>query len=126
MIYAKRFVKRSPKFIRETSTIEQISKVMAKSKTSGIPVVDQTMQLIGFISERDVINAIAKHGLKELTAKDIMRKEVLTVEEDTPLEYVSKLFSEYSFRHLPVTRGGRVVGMINRKDVISNLLSHYY
>jgi len=42
--------------------------------------------LIGFISERDVINAIAKHGLKELTAKDIMRKEVLTIVSCLPAE----------------------------------------
>lgn len=126
MVYAKRYMRTNIATVRDNASVQRICQALVKSKLSGVPVVNSKRQLVGFISERDIIGCIAKLGLKQKAAKDIMQKEVLSVDEDAPLEYVSKLFTEYPYRHLPVVKGARVVGMICRKDVIGKLLSHYY
>ena len=126
MIYAKRFMQVETAVVRESSSLQQVSRVLLKNGTSGVPVVDRNRKPVGFVSERDIIKAIARRGPKPMTAGDIMHRKVLTVEEDTPIEYVSKLLSDLPYRNIPVTRGNKIVGMINRKDVIANLLGHYY
>ena len=126
MVYAKQFMQADTAVVRESSSLQQVSRVLLKNGTSGVPVVDRNRKPVGFISERDIVKAIARFGPKPMTAGEIMHRKVLTVEEDTPIEYVSKLLSEHPYRNIPVTRGNRIVGMINRKDVISNLLGHYY
>jgi len=130
MTPTKKYIRSEIQVVQVNSNLQQISKILRKNKTSGVPVTDGNMNLVGFISERDIIQFLAKGSLggnlRDVTAEDIMQKKVLSVEEDTPLEYISKLFSEHPFRNIPVMRGKMVVGIINRKDVIGNLLSHYY
>jgi acetoin utilization protein AcuB len=51
-----------------------------------------------------------------------MTKDPMTVSESTPLIEAYRLLHEYEFRHLPVTRDGRLVGIISNRDVGERLL----
>ena len=56
-------------------------------------------------------------------AKDIMRRDIITVKEDTLLSQVSKIFAENPFRHLPVVEKGEIIGVVSRKDITDKLLT---
>ena len=123
MSKVKSIMSKKPATISENADIRKLCKALAKSKLSGLPVVGKNGNLVGFVSERDIINAVAKPKFMELTAKTIMTKKVKAVGPDDPLTHASKIFSELNLRILPVVKGGKVVGLITRRDVIERLLS---
>ena len=112
--------------VSEEMRVEKICDILIKNKLSGVPVLNKKGNLVGFVSERDIIASISMKDFLAKRAKDMMTKRVLSVKENMPAEQVSRIFIEKPFRYLPVTRGRRVVGVISRKDVINRLLGQYY
>jgi CBS domain-containing protein len=126
MLKAKDIMRKDFETISENADVQKVCRVLIKNKVSGLPVVDSSKKLIGFISERDIIISINKHGSPRKKAKDIMTKKVVSVREDALVEQVSKIFTERPFRYIPVVRKGAVVGVISRKQVINRLMGQYY
>jgi len=123
MSKVKNVMSKKPATISENADIRKLCKILAKSKLSGLPVVGKGGNLVGFVSERDIIKAVAKPKFMEMTAKRIMTKRVKSVGPDDPLTHASKIFSELDLRILPVVKNGKVVGLITRRGVIESLLS---
>lgn len=112
--------------IKDRATIREAAELMIKNKISGMPVIDKRGQLIGFISERDIIKAISIGDSVGRLAKDIMTKDVIAIDENASVEDASQLFHTHPIRYIPVIRRGKVVGIIARKDLIKTLLGQYY
>ena len=112
--------------ILPSAGVKEICKLLIKNKLSGVPVVDKSKKLVGFISERDIIDAISREGFLKRKVKDIMNKKAVSVRENMLTEEVAKIFTDYPFRYLPVTRGEKVIGSVTRREVIENLLGQYY
>ena len=106
--------------------IQKISKILTQKKINNMPVINEKGELIGIVSEQDIIRAMESENFMKMTAKDIMTKKVFSVKENNSIEYVSKIFIERPYRRLPVTRNKKVVGTITREDIISNFMSDYY
>jgi len=100
--------------------------MLTKNNMSGLPVVDKDGTLIGFASGREIIATLNSPDLREKKVKDIMVKKVITVDVATPMEEISKIFTEKTIHAIPVVSGDKVVGVILRKAVIDNLLENYY
>ena len=126
MAYVRDVMKKNPITAKVNDRIPQISKILTEKNISNMPVVNARDELIGVISEQDIIRAMGSEDFMQLTAKDLMTKKVLSVREDDCLEYVSKIFIEYSYRRLPVTRGKKVIGVVTREDIISSFMNNYY
>jgi len=106
--------------------IQRISKILTEKKINNIPVINEKNELVGIVSEQDIIRIMGSENFMNMTAKDIMTKAVLSVKENDSLEYISKIFTERPFRRLPVIRAKKVVGVITREDIINNFMSDYY
>jgi CBS domain-containing protein len=112
--------------IPQDLSVQEICHILIKHRLSGLPVIDKKKNLVGFVSERDIIASVGlKHFLNK-KASDVMTKRVFSVKENVSAEEVSKIFTEKPFRYVPVMRGSKVVGVISRKDVIDRLLGQYY
>jgi kojibiose phosphorylase len=112
--------------VKETATIREVSDVMSRWNLTGLPVTDNKMSLLGFISEKDIIKSMRKPGLMKKKVKDIMVKKVVTIQEGASIELAVKLFIERPYRRLPVVRDRKVVGVISRKDIVEKLAHCYY
>ncbi len=108
------------------TSIQDVCKTLRKNNVSGVPVLDPDGNLTGYLSEKNIIGAVCKSDFLKKRAGDIMVKKVVSVKEDADVEQISRLFCEYSIRNIPVTRGGKVIGNVSRKDIISGLLGTYY
>lgn len=126
MAVLKNVMKKNVKTTRDTATLQEVSKLLVKNKLSGVPVIDKNKNLIGFVSERDIIGAIASGDFLNKQVKDIMTREVVYLEDYTTLEVVSKVFTEHPIRCMPVTRKKKLIGIVSRKDVINRMLGEYY
>jgi CBS domain-containing protein len=126
MAVLKDIMKKNVKIIKESASLRELSKLLIKNKLSGVPVIDSNKNLAGFVSERDIIGAVASGDFGDKKVKDIMTKKVIFLEDYTSLEVVSKVFTEHPIRCMPVTRKKKLIGIVSRKDVISKLLGQYY
>lgn len=126
MLQAKDIMTKKVVTVYEDTKIQDVCKILIKDKLSGVPVVDKKYNLVGFISERDIIVKITLKNFLQKKAKDLMTKDVLSVCYDTPTEDVARLFTEKPYRYLPVIKQNKIVGIISRKDVIDRLLGQYY
>lgn len=106
--------------------------LMRREKIRRTPVIKDG-KLIGIVSDKDLLNASPSPAtslsvwemnylLSKITVRDVMTKNVLTVQEDTPIEEAARIMADNKIGGLPVVRGDRVVGMITETDLFKIFL----
>lgn len=99
-------------------SVNETIQTLLDNEISGAPVVDDRIHLVGIISEFRLLQAIYDPLLKFSFIGDLMTRDVLTVEEDTPISIVANVMIWNRVRRLPVLRDGQLVGLISRPDLI--------
>lgn len=79
----------------------------------------------GILSERDIVRAISSGGTDALqrSVADLMTSKVRTCSEESTVLEVMELMTEGRFRHLPVERDGKLVGVISIGDVVKRRIT---
>lgn len=94
---------------------------LVKKRISGAPVVDNHGNLVGMLSEKDCmrvgLDAAYNQGMAGFV-RDYMSRQVTTVEIESSLMDVAKMFLDTPFKRFPVTENNRLVGQISRADVL--------
>jgi CBS domain-containing protein len=107
-----------------TDTIQKIYTMIMESGFSAFPVVKKK-RIVGLISRRDLIrtrrvqSVIAHHA--QTTIEEIMSKDVITISPDEPIGSAAELLVKHDVSRLPVTDGDRIVGIVDRHDVLRGL-----
>jgi len=84
----------------------------------GSAVVSDFGRLIGILTERDILRAVAgRTHSSQARVREWMTKDPVTATEDTPAEEAARTMLEHGFRHLPVIRGERAIGIVSIRDV---------
>jgi CBS domain-containing protein len=107
-------------FSPDTDVMDAIS-VLVEHAISGAPVVDDHGNLVGILSEKDCLRIALEAGYYGERAGPVgqyMTRKVDTIEADTPIAEVARLFIESNRRRFPVLDGTRLVGQISRRDVL--------
>lgn len=101
--------------------IKDVARLMAENKIGLVVIVDKNQPdvAVGVVSERDIVRAVASGVGVERPVKEIMSTPVITVEGDEPIWNVAKVMREHNIRHVVVTKGGRLFGVISIRDLIS-------
>ena len=95
--------------------------VVLKNEGIGAVVVKNDQEgMMGIVSERDIVHAIAERGdgALSLNAKDLMSGSVVTCAPESSSTDIMEQMTESSIRHLPVTVDGSLVGIISVSDVV--------
>ena len=103
--------------VSPNQSVAQVIRTLLDNNISGAPVIDNG-QLVGVVSEFQLLELIYHPELKTAPVSDFMTKEVLTVSEDSELTGIVDLFVLHRIRRMPVVRKGQLVGVISRRDVI--------
>jgi signal-transduction protein with cAMP-binding, CBS, and nucleotidyltransferase domain len=104
------------------STADQVVQAMSDCDVDYVIVV-QSRKPTGIITERDVIVRMLTQGLDPsvVIARAIYTNPLVTIEETATVEEAAKLMKDWSIKHLPVTRDGRIAGMLNYLDIAFNV-----
>jgi len=114
-----------PVTAEETTSIEDVAKKMFENDVSSIMVVDTAGRLVGIVTEKDVVGAVAigKIGSNIPVAR-FMKENPITVSPDTPLDEVLEKMRRFNIRHLPVVdKDGKPVGMVSQRDLLDVVLT---
>jgi len=102
--------------------------VLIGSDISGAPVLDQHGRLVGMLTERDCLKVVLHagyHGQPGGLVRDYMTREPVSVTPDDTILEMAERFIKESYRRYPVLDGGRLVGLISRRDVMRAMAAHY-
>jgi len=99
-------------------------KLMAE-RSVGALIVMEGGRIAGVISERDYARKVILHGRSshELEVRDIMTSKVITVHPGQSVEECMALMTEKRIRHLPVTEGERLIGVISIGDLVKEVIA---
>ena len=112
MIPVKEVMTRNVITFREDTPVEQIATTLTSKHITGAPVVAGEGHVVGIVSETDVFSKKGK------TARDIMSPRVISVTEETGIDEAARLLIGEHIRRVPVIRGGKMVGLLSRSDVL--------
>lgn len=110
-----------------TQSLEQAAAVMAEHRIGALVVLDPPTKVVGILSERDLVRAMAQYGAEMFTRSvgDVMTKRVIFGSPQDDLEMVMLTMTEKRFRHLPILEDGELLGMISIGDVVKAKLDEY-
>jgi CBS domain-containing protein len=132
--------------VRPNDTLRHAAQIMLDRAVSGLPVVDAEGHVLGIVSERDLIHLdeaaekrarwwldilaegeelapdflAAINGMNRSVSK-VMRTDLITVTESTPLREVAALIARENIRRVLVMRDGKLAGIVARRDLVKAL-----
>ena len=133
--------------IADTATVYEAAEMMVNARVSAVPVVDPIGNVIGIVSEADLIRRLessqsqSQSGLMRrlhddiaeastfvrsnaMRVGDVMTKEVVTADENVVIGDVAGLMLRHRIKRVPITRRGRLVGVVSRINLLKAMISH--
>ncbi|HVU41867.1 MAG TPA: CBS domain-containing protein [Xanthobacteraceae bacterium] len=115
---------------REVFTIEPgaslaaAAKLLSERRIGAVLILGADRRLVGVISERDIVQALAARGAAALDepVSQTMTRRVETCNENDTIGSIMERMTKGKFRHVPVTEQGRLVGMVSIGDVVKHRL----
>ena len=106
----------------EKTVFDAIS-ILTKHRIGALLVLNQEGEIVGIISERDILNESHNNyeSLKQSKVKEIMTKDIIIGKPIDDLKYVETVMTENRIRHLPIIDNERLVGIISIGDIIKSL-----
>lgn len=129
--------------VKDDSTVKNVLEIFSTHKISGLPVVNDRNETIGYISDGDIMRWIGKKepvfidlffvnavflDQESLESKfdrlvmanvmDVAKKKIIVVEEDEEIEKVATILGNKKIKKVPVHRNGVLRGIISRGDII--------
>ncbi len=128
--------------VAETAVVKDAAKQLVERRISALPVVDQGGQLVGIISEADLLHRmeietdrqtsgwltflagdderlaaeyIKAHSLK---IADVMTRNVITAKPDTSLTEIARAMDQNRIKRIPIVLNGQIVGVVSRSDLV--------
>ncbi|GHH96726.1 CBS domain-containing protein [Neobacillus kokaensis] len=132
--------------VKESDTVRSVIEKFIEYRISGLPVVNDRNEIVGFISDGDILRYIGKHEdrvvdnfyyafiikgdhedfeerehrLLKLNVLEIAKRKVFRVSWDESIENIAAILGKKQIKKVPVERNGVLAGIISRGDVIRN------
>jgi CBS domain-containing protein len=103
--------------------ITEVMEILLRQRITGGPVVDDNNNLVGIISDSDLMNVISDSSYHNMPVgnrlvRDYMSLLVETIDQEVDVFEAASRFLKTGHRRFPVTSAGRLIGQISRMDVI--------
>lgn len=101
-------------------TVVGAARLIARQKIGAVIVVDEKSSVLGILSERDIVRAIANDG-ETAFARPVsayMTAKVVRCDESHTVNMVMEMMTRGRFRHIPVETGGKLCGIVSIGDVV--------
>jgi CBS domain-containing protein len=122
--HARNFMTERVTSVAPDAPLETVARTMVAGRFGGVPVVDRDGQVLGFVSEGDVVAALLAQADPRAPARDIMGGRPVVVDEFETGDEVLRVMRASHVDHVLVVRQGRLVGLITPLDVLRFFVEH--
>ena len=96
-------------------------KLILRHDVSILPVVDAQQDLVGIITEYDIMNLAFSGNAAETIAAEVMSRDVVTFTPDTDIETLVNFCAKRRMHRVPIIAGKKVVGIVSRRDILREM-----
>jgi CBS domain-containing protein len=102
-----------------TATVTELLGLLAQYNVGALPVVDGG-ELVGIVSERDVVRRLHEHGhaMLDSIVAELMTGDVVTCAPGDRAADLARIMTDRRIRHLPVCEGNRLIGIVSIGDLV--------
>ena len=122
-----------PLTMEPTASITEAHQYMRENNIRHLPIARKDGRLVGLVTRETLMQAMPSsvttlsiwemnYALNKLKVRDVMVKDVITVEEDVSIEKAARIMAENKIGCLPVMRSEALVGIITDTDMLSTLM----
>jgi CBS domain-containing protein len=110
--------------IEPGATLAGAAKLLAEKRIGAALILGADLRLVGIISERDIVQAVAARGAAALDepVSQTMTRKVETCNENETISSIMERMTNGKFRHVPVIDQGRLAGIVSIGDVVKHRL----
>jgi CBS domain-containing protein len=111
--------------VEPTANLAVAARLLAEHRIGALVIVGADRRIVGILSERDIVRALAARGAAALDApvSEVMTRKVVTCRESETVAGIMELMTAGKFRHLPVVDQGRLIGIVSIGDVVKRRLN---
>jgi CBS domain-containing protein len=108
--------------IEPTADLNAAVKMLAERHIGAVVILGADHRVIGILSERDIVRALAERGSNALTepVSQVMTREVKTCSEDDTVGGLMEQMTTGRFRHMPVVKQDKLIGIVSIGDVVKS------
>ena len=122
-LFAKDVMVESVVTIKKSAFAKNVAVHILSGSFSGLPVVDESDEVVGMITEYDILDAILQgKNLETTQVFEIMTHDVNTAGRDTPVMEIAKTMVEKNLIRFPIIEEEKLVGVVARSDVLRGLM----
>jgi len=104
--------------------IYEAMEILATKNVTGLPVVDDAFNLLGVVSEKDILKMLYDPGAKPGLVQDYMTRDVVGFEKNATLFDICDCLISNNFRRVPILDNGKLVGIISRTDIMAYIMKN--
>ena len=106
--------------VGQDETVSVAIRSLAEHDRGSLPVHDDKGDLVGIITERDIVRKCVAHSkdCAKMKVRDVMSKQVVIGTPEDDLSYAISVMKQQRIRHLPIVENKRVIGMISMRDLL--------
>ena len=124
----KDFLQSNPRQVvtaRPSTPVKEAMALLIDKRISCLPVVDDAIDLIGIISDKDIFRAAHNdpNGFIDTTVGDLMTTDVIVGLADDECDYIAGVMTKNRIRHVPIVEEKRVIGLVSVGDIVKSTLS---
>ena len=97
-------------------SVQEVAQLLVQKGVSGVPVINSGGQILGIVTEADIIGKVNREGL---CVADIMTPDLIFVDEETEVGDIAMLLVERKIKRVPVMREGELLGIVCRGDIVN-------
>jgi CBS domain-containing protein len=100
--------------VEPSDTIGEAAEKMHAANVGAVVVVEDMVRIVGIVTERDLLRAVAaRTRAAEARVRQWMTSNPVTIEPETSVEDAARIMFDNNFRHLPVVKDGRALGIVS-------------
>lgn len=132
---------------KSTATVVEVLKYLAEKKVSGVPIVDDNMKVVGFISDGDIMGYISRkkpilldfydhtsviydevsfeqklESLMGMNVMELASPRAITIDANQYIDEAAELLAKKRIKKLPVVENGKLVGVISRSTIVRHIM----
>lgn len=102
---------------RPDVSLVELAQTMVDEGVGSMAVVDGE-RLVGIVTDRDIVEAVARSESTVLTAGEVMTEGPDTIDVEVDVQEATEWLNATGYRHLPVTDEGKLLGIVSIKDLL--------
>jgi CBS domain-containing protein len=122
MLKAKEIMSKTLSTVQPDQNLLEAMEILVCKEVSGLPVVNEEDELIGIITEKDILNFVFSGNLKTTRVREAMTKKVVSFSPDEDVDTIALAIGQQRFRRVPIVEGNKVVGIVSRRDILRSSL----